>query len=123
MLVAIMCRAAEKGDVKLTLSMNQRFYILRMLPPEGDLGTIITLEGIRKKLNPTDEEIEKHGIANIRGAYRMDPEEMDKVAPREIPFNEQERVEIKRAYKKLDREKKLLAHAEVIALCKMLEDF
>ena len=120
-LVAVSVSAAEKEN-KLTLNFNQRIAVMRMLPQESDLQTLLTVRKIRNKVKPTDEEKEEFGIADTRSGMNWNPEKTDTMRPITISLDEGETKILKDAFKKANKERTIPALDDSIDLYKTLSE-
>jgi len=89
----------------MNLSILERIVLLKVLPKEGDYATLKILTNLRLSLSFTEEEIKKWGITSNPKEGSTSWSENGEA---EIPIGEKATDIIVSAFKKLNREKKLM---------------
>ena len=87
--------------------MRDRFVLLNILPPEGDIATIKIVHRLRQDLAPTEQEFKDYKITQNEGQVMWDDNMEKKKGPQEKKVGPKARRLIEEAFEKLDKEKKL----------------
>ena len=91
----------------MKLSMRDRFVLLNILPPEGDIATIKIVHRLRQDLAPTEQEFKDYKITQNEGQVMWDDNMEKKKGPQEKKIGPKAFMLIEGAFEKLDKEKKL----------------
>ena len=94
---------------KLSLSVKERISIPTFFPEAGDLNGVRLMADIRKKVQLTQQELEKlkMKINQATGATSWTPEADKEVGKRMIPFTDIEMKFLKDQIERLDKAKKI----------------
>ena len=87
--------------------MRDRFVLLNILPPEGDIATIKIVHRLRQDLAPTEKEFKDYKITQNEGQVMWDDAMEKKKGPQEKNIGPKAFVMIEEAFEKLNKEKKL----------------
>ena len=87
--------------------MRDRFVLLNILPPEGDIATIKIVHRLRQDLAPTEQEFKDYKITQKEGQVQWDDNMEKKKGPQEKKIGPKAFMLIEGAFEKLDKEKKL----------------
>ena len=87
--------------------MRDRFVLLNILPPEGDIATIKIVHRLRQDLAPTEKEFKDYKITQNEGQVQWDDAIEKKRGPQEKNIGPKAFVMIEEAFEKLNKEKKL----------------
>ena len=91
----------------MKLTMRDRFVLLNILPPEGDIATIKIVHRLRQDLAPTEKEFKDYKITQNEGQVMWDDAIEKKKGPQEKNIGPKAFVMIEEAFEKLNKEKKL----------------
>ena len=91
----------------MKLSMRDRFVLLNILPPEGDIATIKIVHRLRQDLAPTEQEFKDYKITQQESQVQWDDGMEKKKGPQEKKIGLKAFRLIEEAFEKLDKEKKL----------------
>jgi len=87
--------------------MRDRFVLLNILPPEGDIATIKIVHRLRMDLPPTEQESKDYKIVQKEGQVMWDDAMEKKRGAQEKEIGAKAFVMIEDAFEKLNKEKKL----------------
>ena len=87
--------------------MRDRFVLLNILPPEGDIATIKIVHRLRMELAPTEQEFKDYKIVQKNGQILWDDVMEKKRGAQEKKIGPKAFAIIEEAFRKLDKEKKL----------------
>ncbi len=87
--------------------MRDRFVLLNILPPEGDIATIKIVHRLRMELAPTEKEYKDYNIKQLEGQVTWDDVMEKKRGPQEKKIGPKAFSIIEAAFEKLNKEKKL----------------
>jgi len=91
----------------MELSMKDRFVLLNILPPEGDIATIKIVHRLRQDLAPTEQEFKDYKITQKEGQVMWDDAMEKKRGAQEKKIGPKAFIMIEEAFEKLNKEKKL----------------
>lgn len=91
----------------MRLSMRDRFVLLNILPPEGNIATIKIVHRLRQDLAPTEKEFKDYKITQNEGQVMWDDAMEKKRGPQEKKIGPKAYIMIEEQFKKLSDEKKL----------------
>ena len=91
----------------MKLSMRDRFVLLNILPPEGDIATIKIVHRLRQDLAPTEQEFKDYKITQKEGQVMWDDTMEKKRGPQEKKIGPKAFMLIEEAFEKLNKDKKL----------------
>ena len=91
----------------MKLSMRDRFVLLNILPPEGDISTIKIVHRLRMDLAPTEKDLKDYKIVQQEGQVVWDDAMEKKRGPQEKKIGPKAYIMIEEAFEKLNKEKKL----------------
>ncbi len=91
----------------MKLSMQNRFVLLNILPPEGDISTIKIVHRLRQDLAPTEKEHKDYKVIQKEQQVVWDDAMEKKRGPQEKKIGPKAYIMIEDAFKKLSDEKKL----------------
>ena len=87
--------------------MRDRFVLLNIMPPEGDISTIKIVHKLRMDLAPTEKELKDYKIRQTEGQVVWDDAMEKKRGPQEKKIGPKAYIMIEEQFKKLNDEKKL----------------
>lgn len=87
--------------------MRDRFVLLNILPPEGDVATIKIVHRLRMDLAPTEQEFKDYKIVQKEGQVMWDDAMEQKRGAQEKKIGPKAYIMIEEAFKKLSDDKKL----------------
>ncbi len=87
--------------------MRDRFVLLNILPPEGDIATIKIVHRLRQDLAPTEQEFKDYKITQNEGQVMWDDAMEQKRGPQEKKIGPKAYIMIEEQCKKLNDEKKI----------------
>jgi hypothetical protein len=87
--------------------MRDRFVLLNILPPEGDISTIKIVHRLRMDLAPTEKELKDYKIVQQEKQVVWDDAMEKKRGPQEKKIGPKAYIMIEEAFKKLSDDKKL----------------
>lgn len=87
--------------------MRDRFVLLNILPPEGDISTIKIVHRLRMDLAPTEKELKDYKITQQEQQVVWDDAMEKKRGAQEKKIGPKAYIMIEEQFKKLDKEKKL----------------
>ena len=87
--------------------MRDRFVLLNVLPPEGDVTTIKIVHRLRQDLAPTEQEFKDYKIVQKEGQVMWDDRVEQKKGAQEKKIGPKAYIMIEEAFEKLNKEKKL----------------
>ncbi len=87
--------------------MRDRFVLLNVMPPEGDIATIKIVHRLRQDLAPTEQEFKDYKITQNEGQVTWDDAMEQKRGAQEKKIGPKAFRLIEEAFEKLDKEKKL----------------
>ncbi len=99
-------RCFRRSEV-MKLHMRDRFVLLNILPPEGDIATIKIVHRLRQDLAPTEQEFKDYKITQNEGQVTWDDAMEQKRGAQEKKIGPKAFRLIEEAFEKLDKEKKL----------------
>ena len=91
----------------MKLGMRDRFVLLNILPPEGDIATIKIVHRLRQDLAPTEQEFKDYNIVQKEGQVMWDDAMEKKRGPQEKKIGPKAFMLIEEAFEKLNKDKKL----------------
>ncbi len=91
----------------MKLSMRDRFVLLNILPPEGNIATIKIVHRLRQDLAPTEQEFKDYKITQNEGQVMWDDAMEKKRGAQEKKIGPKAYIMIEEQFKKLNDEKKL----------------
>jgi len=91
----------------MKLSMRDRFVLLNILPPEGNISTIKIVHRLRMDLAPTEKELKDYKIQQQDKQVVWDDAMEKKRGAQEKKIGPKAFMMIEEQFKKLDKEKKL----------------
>jgi len=91
----------------MRLLMKDRFVLLNILPPEGDISTIKVVHRLRMELAPTEKELKDYKIQQKEGQVVWDDAQEKKIGAQEKKIGAKAYSIIEEAFEKLSKEKKL----------------
>lgn len=91
----------------MKLHMRDRFVLLNILPPEGDISTIKIVHRLRMDLAPTEKELKDYKIVQKEGQVLWDDAIEKKRGAQEKKIGPKAYIMLEEAFKKLSDEKKL----------------
>ncbi len=96
-----------KEEFEMKLSMRDRFVLLNILPPEGNIATIKIVHRLRQDLAPTEQEFKDYKITQNEGQVMWDDAMEKKRGAQEKKIGPKAYIMIEEQFKKLNDEKKL----------------
>ena len=87
--------------------MRDRFVLLNILPPEGDISTIKIVHRLRMELAPTEKELKDYKIQQQEGQVVWDDAQEKKIGAQEKKIGAKAYSIIEEAFRKLNKDKKL----------------
>ena len=87
--------------------MRDRFVLLNILPPEGDIATIKIVHRLRQDLAPSEKEYKDYKIKSENNIIMWDDIIESKHSSKEIEIGAKAFVMVQEQFEKLDKEKKL----------------
>ena len=87
--------------------MRDRFVLLNILPPEGDIATIKIVHRLRQDLAPTEKEFKDYNIVQKEGQVLWDDAMEKKRGAQEKKIGPKAYIMLEEAFEKLNKEKKL----------------
>ena len=91
----------------MRLSMRDRFVLLNILPPEGDISTIKIVHRLKMELAPTEKELKDYNIRQEAGQVMWDDAQEKKIGEQEKKIGAKAYSIIEEAFGKLNKDKKL----------------
>ena len=91
----------------MKLDMKDRFVLLNILPPEGDIATIKIVHRLRMELAPTEKEFKDYKIVQKEGQVMWDDAMEKKRGAQEKNIGAKAFRLIEEAFEKLDKDKKI----------------
>ena len=91
----------------MKLSMRDRFVLLNILPPEGDIATIKIVHRLRQELAVSEQEFKDYKVTQLEGQVTWDDAMEKKRGAQEKNIGAKAFRLIEEAFEKLDKEKKL----------------
>ena len=104
--------------------MRDRFVLLNILPPEGDISTIKIVHRLRQELAPSEKEYKDYKIKQVENQIVWDDVMEGKRGPQEKKIGPKASRMIEEQFEKLNNDKKLTeGHLSTYELfCKTQED-
>ena len=87
--------------------MRDRFVLLNILPPEGDISTIKIVHRLRMELAPTEKELKDYKVTQNEGQVQWDDAMEKKRGAQEKKIGAKAFSIIEEAFEKLNKDKKL----------------
>ena len=87
--------------------MRDRFVLLNILPPEGNISTIKIVHRLRMDLAPTEKEFKDYKIVQQESQVQWDDAMEQKRGPQEKKIGPKAYILIEEQFEKLDKDKKL----------------
>ena len=91
----------------MKLNIRDRFVLLNILPPEGDIATIKIVHTLRQDLAPTEQEFKDYKIVQKEGQVMWDDAMEKKQGEQEKKIGPKAFMLIEEAFEKLNKDKKL----------------
>ena len=105
----------------MKFSMRDRFVLLNILPPEGDIVTIKIVHRLKQELAPSDKEYKDYKISAKDGQVMWDDAVDKKRGPKEVELGGKAFSIIEEQFKILNDKKKLV-EGQLETYLKFFED-